>query len=62
MFPSCCTVGWSDFEEKNVGTCHDVVDCHRTRNPKLPFDLLLFHLAKGLTGPQKNCAINPIIS
>ena len=41
------------FEEKNVGTCHVVVDCYGIPNPKFYFDLLLFHLAEGLTRPPK---------
>ena len=30
-----------------------MTDCYGTSNPKLHFDLLLFHLAQGLTGSQK---------
>ena len=30
-----------------------MTDCYGTLNPKLHFDLLLFHLAQGLTGSQK---------
>ena len=41
------------FEEKNLGTCHVVVDCSGTSNPKFYFDLLLFHPAHGKTRPQK---------
>ena len=37
-----------------LGTCYVVVDCYGTLNPKFHFDLLHFHLAQGLTGPQKS--------
>ena len=38
----------------NLGTCHVVVDCYNgTPNQKFYFDLFLFHLAQGLTRPQK---------
>ena len=40
------------FLTKNLGTCYVLVDCFGTPNPKFHFDLLLFHLAQGLTGPQ----------
>ena len=39
--------------KKNLGTCHVVVDCSGTSNPKFYFDLLLFHPAHGKTRPQK---------
>ena len=41
------------FLEKILGTCHVVVDCYGTPNPKCYFDLLIFHLAQGFTRPQK---------
>ena len=41
------------FLKKMLGTCHVVVHCSGTTNPKFYFDLLLFHLAHGLTRPQK---------
>ena len=41
------------FLKKYLGTCHVVVDCYGTPNPKFYFDLLLFHLAQGLKRPQK---------
>ena len=41
------------FLKKKLGTCHVVVDCSGTSNPKFYFDLLLFHLAHGKTRPQK---------
>ena len=41
------------FLKKNLGTCHVVVDCSGTSNPKFYFDLLLFHPAHGKTMPQK---------
>ena len=41
-----------------MGTCHDVVDCSGTSNPKVYFDLLLFHLAHGKTRPQKTPKIH----
>ena len=43
------------FEEKYLGTCcNKVKDCYGTPNPKFHFDLLLVHLAQGLTaGAQK---------
>ena len=50
---AACRVGWSDFLRKNLGTCHVVLVCCGTPNPKFHFDLLLFHLMQGLTGPQK---------
>ena len=37
-----------------LGTCYVVVDCYGTLNPKFHFDLLHFHLAQGLPGPQKS--------
>ena len=46
-------LGWSDFLRKNLGTCHVVLVYCGTSNPKFHFDLLLFHLMQGLTGPQK---------
>ena len=45
-------VGWGDFCFV-LCTCHVVVDCYGTPNPKFYFDLLLFHLAQGLKRPQK---------
>ena len=48
--------GGGIFGEKNLGTCHVVVNCHEchgTPNPKFHFGLLLFHLAQGLTVPQQ---------
>ena len=41
------------FLENILGTCHVVVDCSGTSNPKFYFDLLLFHPAHGKTRPQK---------
>ena len=46
-----CRVEW--FLKKNLGTCHVVVDCSGTSNPKFYFELLLFHPAHGKTRPQK---------
>ena len=46
------------FERKKLGTCHVVVDCYGTPNPKFHFDLLLFHLAQGFTRPQKTPKIH----
>ena len=46
------------FEEKKLGTCHVVVDCSGTSNPKFYFDLMLFHLAHGKTRPQKTPKIS----
>ena len=36
-----------------LGTCHVVIHCSGTPTPKFYFNLLLFHLAHGLTRPQK---------
>ena len=52
-FTSIYVLGWSDFRKKMLGTCHVVVDCSGTSNPKFYFDLLLFHPAHGKTRPQK---------
>ena len=41
------------IKKKNLGTCHVVVHCSGTRNPKCYIDLLLFHLTHGLTRSQK---------
>ena len=41
------------LREKMLATCHVVVDCYGTPNPKFNFVLLLFHLAQGLARPQK---------
>ena len=51
--PESPGVGWRDFLKNNFGTLHVVVDCSETPNPTFYFDLLLFHLAQGLTRPQK---------
>ena len=36
-----------------MGTCHIVVYCFGTPNPKFHFDLLLFHLAQGLKNTKQ---------
>ena len=41
---------------ENLGTWQ-VPNCHRTPIPKFHFEMLLFNLAQGLTGPQKNLAV-----
>ena len=53
MSCTVCIVGWRDFRKKILGTCHVVVDCSGTPNLKFYLDLLLFHLAQGLTSLRK---------
>ena len=47
------------FLKKVLDTCHAVLDCYGTPNPKLHFDLLLFlfHLAQGLGVPQTDLPV-----
>ena len=54
-WPVYSRVEW--FLKKNLGTCHVVVHCSGTPNPKFYFDLLLFHLTHVLTRPQKTTKI-----
>ena len=42
------------FLKIKLATCHFVVDCSGTPNPKFYIDLLLFHLAHGLRKPLKS--------
>ena len=56
---TCHALGGSDTTTK-LGTCHGVVGCYGTPNPKCDFDLLLFHLAHARPHKEsENFACNP---
>ena len=45
----CCVLGWSDFLEKIIGTCHALPNSFSAPIQKFHFLVLLFNMVQGLS-------------